>query len=699
MIDATNLKAPGWQRIIADLSQSGDDDRTFLTRMLRILAQVSGARQAVLLAPVPIADGQFEARVDMVWPPLASDGGPTTPTNAQARDAGVEFKNDVQHAARAAFESGQSRVFGLDASSGSANSGGSSAYYTGSAGVQNQGFVLAITIPGEAREAGASRDPGAKGESPAAGTMRTTIAGVVTLVIEPRSADAVRSTLAIAELIAGYAHGHSARAALRHTATASAALDLGTRLIASINTATGFRGACLQLVNDLAKQFGADRVALGWVRNDQVRLVAISDVEHFDPRTSMVQKLAHAMDECLDQEQAIVFPVPPADGAQGDVVLSQAIAHAHRELASGNARLRVCSVPLRVTEEDEHVIGVVTFEGVVESGSAGAVESGHISLAQVELVQASMDLIAPVLKVRRSDDRLLAVRMWDSLLWTGAWLVGPCHTAWKLAGVTLAALLLFVTFYRTTYRPSADGVLEPRVRRVISTPYDGVLKSLGEGVEPGAKVTAGQVLVQMDTSEYELRLANAESRVLQARKQADAARSQKAQDKVVAAEKQEEQARSEADVWRSNIQRARIIAPISGTIIAGDVKERVGSTLKLGDPLFQIADLSDIMLTAKVDERDIALIRSAYDQQRGTGQVATRSLPDQAFDFQIERIVPLAVASEGRNTFEVRCALTSVAPWFRPGMEGVAKFNTERRSLLWIGTRRLMDQARLWLWW
>jgi hypothetical protein len=38
-------------------------------------------------------------------------------------------------------------------------------------------------------------------------------------------------------------------------------------------------------------------------------------------------------------------------------------------------------------------------------------------------------------------------------------------------------------------------------------------------------------------------------------------------------------------------------------------------------------------------------------------------------------------------------------PWFRPGMEGIAKFNTPERSLIGIVSRRIVDQLRLWLWW
>jgi hypothetical protein len=34
----------------------------------------------------------------------------------------------------------------------------------------------------------------------------------------------------------------------------------------------------------------------------------------------------------------------------------------------------------------------------------------------------------------------------------------------------------------------------------------------------------------------------------------------------------------------------------------------------------------------------------------------------------------------------------------RPGMEGVARLDAGQRTLLWIGTRRIIDTVRLWVW-
>jgi len=667
LIDLSNVRAPGWQQVVAELNSAAPDDRAFLERLLRIISQVTASRQGVLFAPDRTDGEEVEPRVELIWPApgaatvLSEDSGGGKGDKDKV-GGGVEFPQEVSAAARAAFSSGQARAFSLDKAG---------IYYDGGT---SQGCVLAVPVRVPA--------PGVAGR-PAA----ETVTGVMTLLIEPRAKDAIRSTLAMAEVIAGYVNGHASRQALRRTQTASFAFDLATRLIASINTSPTFKGACLQLVNELSKQFGLDRVALGWVRHDTVRTKAISDTEFFDRRMAMVVKLEAAMDECLDQEQPVVFPQPSAEGPGGDVLLAQAIVHAHRELAAGNARLKLCSLPLRI---DDDVVGVVTLEAASEQ---------PIDLATVELLQAAMDLVAPVLRLRRSDDRLLVVRAWDSTVKTGAWAVGPKNTVWKIAGLALLAGMIFVTLYHKPYRVSADATLEPRTRRIVSAPFDGQLKSLMPGIEPGVKVTRGQVLAELDTTEYRLSLASAEAKRLQAEKAESAARMEGDQSKVASYKEQATAARAEAQAYIYRIERSQLIAPMDGEIIAGDLKERVGSTLKLGDPLFQIAAMDEFVVVAKVDERDIALVREAFAKDGGgKGQIATKTRPGEPFDVLVERIVPLAQAAEGKNVFEVRGKLVGSGDWLRPGMEGVAKFDTQDRSLLWIGTRRIIDAVRMWMW-
>ena len=159
-------------------------------------------------------------------------------------------------------------------------------------------------------------------------------------------------------------------------------------------------------------------------------------------------------------------------------------------------------------------------------------------------------------------------------------------------------------------------------------------------------------------------------------------------------------ARAEIAEREKDLANTVIAAPIDGTIVAGDLKDRVGSSVKLGDPLMQIAQLSDMVVVTKVDDRDIKLIQDL--QEAGApvvGEIATKAYPGEPFSFTVERIVPLSQAEQGVNAFEVRGRLDRSAPWMRPGMEGQARFDTGRRTLLDIGTRRIINTVRLWLWW
>lgn len=652
VIDLSKIKAPGWQRVVEDLSRPAPDDRAFLARLLAIQAQVSGAKQGVLLAVPPAMGEQPEAepKVALIWPPREG----AEPLSPEAGGV-VEHELEVRQAARAAAASGQTRVFGLEKEDG---------LYEGS----SQGYVIAAPVP-----------PGA----PADGAT----VHVITLLIEQRSRQAIQTTLAIVEVLSGYVFAHAARKELARTRSSTASLDLATRLIASVNGASGFRGACMQVCNDLCRQLTLDRVAISWVRgigdSGAARVVAMSDTEQLDRRMAMVRKLEAAMDECLDQEQCVLHPIPPSQGQDGDVVLSEAIAHAHRELAAGDARLRVASIPLRVEDE---VLGVLTVES--------AADPSPLSIPLVELLQATMDLVAPVLSVRRSDDRNLAVRTAVSARKAGAWLVGPKHTIWKLVLASVTALVLVSIFVKVPYRIEAPVELQPREQRILSAPFDGVLERLGPGIEKGARVKQGDVLVTFRTHELELMSQDAITKMNRARTQADAALREGKLEEADQAMQEFKSAEAQLRTLEYRLGQAVLHAPMDGVIVDGDLKPRMGSTIKIGEPLFIIADLDRMVGVAKVSDKDISYIDMEME-----GSLATKADPDARFPIHVEKVVPMGRADEGKNVFEVRVTLDAPAEWMRPGMEGLVKLDTGDRPIAWILTRRLSDAARMWLWW
>lgn len=669
MIDLSRLNAPGWRRIVSDLTSAAGDERAFAGHLLAAMGQVAGARQAALFQYAPAdTEGVSLPRASLVWPVGPSDGA--------SADESLTEPEVMRAGANASFDSGNTSVYGLGAGDGlydESRSGG--------------GFALSVPV-GQVQM----------------GEGETKPASVIVLLLDQRSHGAMQSTIALVELLAGYAHLAGAKSQLSRLRSAGAALDLATRLIASVNTSPNFKGASMQLVNDLCRHLKADRVALGWrggragarppgdeLVSDRdatpVKVVALSDTENVDRRMAMVRKLASAMDECLDQDQPVVYPVPES-AAEVDPSLAQTVTTAHRELASGDAHLKVTSLPMR---DGDETLGVIT----IESATPGQA----VDLRTIELLQATMDLVSPVMRLRASDDRPIPARLVDEARKAGAWAVGPRHTLWKVAGIAVMLVMLFVTFFSVPYRVEAPVELRPIERRVLATPFEGIVSEVIDGARAGERVEKDQLLARLDTSELELSAIEARQTMNQALAQAAEAMRKGSGAEQQQAEAKAAQSQARLDLLELRIRSAEIRAPIAGTILAGDLTERIGARLEVGEALFEIAPLDDMRVIAEVDDRDIGLVIRAMEEGGMVGSVATKSRPGMRFPLVVERVVPMAQAQEGHNSFLVYARLEDAAGWMRPGMEGLAKLEVGDRTLLWIGSRRIVDTLRMWLWW
>jgi aminoglycoside phosphotransferase len=81
------------------------------------------------------------------------------------------------------------------------------------------------------------------------------------------------------------------------------------------------------------------------------------------------------------------------------------------------------------------------------------------------------------------------------------------------------------------------------------------------------------------------------------------------------------------------------------------------------------------------------------------GRLALAALPGETLNVTIQRITPVAtITRDGRNVFDVEARLDEGSTLPRHGLQGVAKIESERRSLAWIGMRRIVDWLRLSIW-
>src|SRR5690606_4574056 len=136
------------------------------------------------------------------------------------------------------------------------------------------------------------------------------------------------------------------------------------------------------------------------------------------------------------------------------------------------------------------------------------------------------------------------------------------------------------------------------------------------------------------------------------------------------------------------IERATLRAPISGVVASGDLRDRIGGAVRLGEPLVEIAEVSGLRATLPLPDAQIV---DAHAGQRG--ELAVVSRPEERIRFTIESIDPVAEVVDGRNVFRARATLEGGAglEWLRPGMEGVARAHVGERAYGWIWTRRFVN--------
>ena len=274
------------------------------------------------------------------------------------------------------------------------------------------------------------------------------------------------------------------------------------------------------------------------------------------------------------------------------------------------------------------------------------------------------------------------------------------HTLAKLIAVAALILVAVLVFYKPVYRVSAPFTITAEDRRAVSSPTEGFIGTVGtlagNELRPGMRVKQGDLLLSLDTRDLVLEKGKALTRANALQKEADQKLHQegKTAEAMVLLEQRKE-ALAEAELLTYRIDRSSIRSPIDGEILRGDWRDRVGSPVKEGDVLFEIAALESLEIEANVAERDIQLVKA-----EAKGEVATTSNPAISHPFTVTRIVPLGEPKEGSNVFKVYGKVDGAQiDYFKPGMVGEAKIETEPRRLIWVWTHRLTDWMRLKFWW
>jgi biotin carboxyl carrier protein len=474
------------------------------------------------------------------------------------------------------------------------------------------------------------------------------------------------------EVVGGLAAMHEMRQALVRRGEDLAHLQQATQAAAVVAAHSRFRAAAMAFCNHLASAFAAERVCLGFLHGRVIKLAALSHSEKFTRKTRLVQDIEGAMEECLDQDVEVLYPAE----ASATYIWREAA-----ELAQQHGAGQVLALPLR---RDGKAVAVVTLERPADRPFLSA---------EIDALRLICELVTPHLATLQQHDRWIGAKAATALHDGLAVVAGPKHTWVKAAaaGVALALVLLFLI--PATDKVEAPFVLRATARRQVPAPFEGFLESVA--VEPNDRIIAGQtILAQMHCEEdLSQRVEAVAQRERYSKEAAVAMRDGKTADYQIAlAQAQEADGKVQQLDYR--IKKAAIVAPVSGTVLSGDLKHQLDTRVQTGQVLFEVAPDDSLWAEVAVPEDRV---RDVTKGQKGF--LASAGYPGNYVPFHVQRISPIAEVVDQQNIFKVRVELDKHQPALHPGMMGIAKINMDRKSCYArIWTRSLVNWLRMKLW-
>jgi len=457
----------------------------------------------------------------------------------------------------------------------------------------------------------------------------------------------------------------------QQASTAKEQLVAVMELVAASLEHNDFKSAATDVVTDLATRYSCDRVSIGFLHGRNLQVDAVSHSAQFDDRSNLIRDIALCMHEAIDQENTIVYPA-----FTDDHIL---VHRAHTTLIKEYGAGMVCTIPLVCKGE---MSGALMLERSPDE---------PFDEQTIQECEQIASLIGPVLEIRRRDDRVLRRKAADTLQSVTSRIFGPKKLALKCVTALCAVLLGVLCLTTQVYRVSSTASLEASILQAVVAPQNGFIADAS--VRAGDIVRSGELLCSLKDKDLRLEYQKWFSQREQLRKEHRVSLASHERAKINIVKAQIDQAEAQLDLVKEQLLRTKLTAPFDGIVVSGDLSQALGSPIERGQILFEIAPLKDYRVIVEVDERDIREIKTGQQ-----GHIMLSSMPNKPFPLVVEKITPISTTEAGRNYFRVEAKMEIKSDLFRPGMEGVAKIQIDRRKNIWIWTHNLVDWFRLFVW-
>ncbi|WP_321417075.1 efflux RND transporter periplasmic adaptor subunit [uncultured Desulfobacter sp.] len=442
------------------------------------------------------------------------------------------------------------------------------------------------------------------------------------------------------------------------------------QIVRAVSDDEKFGLASLRLCNEIASLFYCDQVSLGWEKKGKIKLKSISNMETFEYRANSVWELESAMEESIDQDSEILWP-------QKDNGKLQTRAH---DTYGGIRRVgTIVTLPIRRGRE---VLGAITCER----------EKSAFSENEVWRLRLLLEQVAVWLDTLTHTDRWFGRKIYD-------WATDRLKSFFKIEKTGLkilftAGIIAFAMLFIPVWTYEVDGtfILKADKTAHITSPIDGFIETVS--VSPGDAVEKGGALIDLDVKALLLEKASMLATLSKHQREAEKAVAKNCLADMKIARLMEKETESELEIIAFNLKNASIQSPFAGIVVEGDLTSKLGAPVRQGDLLLKIASLDDLSFEILIEEKDI------YDFSIDAGvRIKFVGKPDSVYGAKVTKVVPQAVFSGGANVFKVYAGI-NYAPekWWRPGMSGVAKIESGKRSLWWIITHEAFDYLKINFW-
>lgn len=429
------------------------------------------------------------------------------------------------------------------------------------------------------------------------------------------------------------------------------------------------------IVNSLCGKFRCEQVAIGLVKNRDVRLLAVSGLNSIPKNTPGMLAVQQSMAVCLDRKQPTVVQ---SDGKIPEQLQSSncQVHHFWHRLTGESC---VATIPLQV---DDQTVAVLSIRR----------RSGEPFLQDdIDRIRMLAESFAPALPLVDRASRSIVRHFWESTVALTHQVFSWHKIGQKAAILCFCAFVAWFIFGTTQHQILAPCKIVPDRIFTVSAPYESMIEQVH--VLPGQVVKEGDLLVQLNTKDLLIERKRIATAIASTQIEANAYLSDRKPDKAFLKQAEIAVLQTDLDLVETQIRRSTIRAHEDGVVMPTEIHRRIGQFVALGEPLLEIANENNWRLQVEVPENNAQYIDIA---QQGHFQTAAR--PDERLMCEVTKISPSSEVMNERNVVVAEAFLLERDPWMKVGMEGHIRIRAGKKPVWWVYCHPVIDLVRLKLW-